>query len=103
MTTPEIDLTELAAMAKPLREQLGVARHEVVRLLHESNTLPTRQERADARQRLALARTRRDLYKRLLFRVQDVLESPRPEARLTVLDFLAMRTELRTVVPGVES
>lgn len=73
MTAPDvIDLAELAAMAKPLRHELGTTRRDIVRLIDASVHAATREARVEARQALRIARTRRDAYKRLLLGIQAV-------------------------------
>lgn len=99
----KIDLAELAAMTKPIREQLGWARHEVVQLIDARHNATTKEERGDARHRLPAARARRDLYKAILSDVQTVIESEggtrlSPFAR----EFLEMQVEVKTVRPEVK-
>jgi len=99
-----IDLAELAAMTKPIREQLGWARHEVVQLIDARNNAATKEERGDARHRLPAARARRDLYKAILSDVQAVIESEggtvlSPFAR----EFLETQVEVKDVTPVADS
>ena len=95
-----IDLAELAAMTKPIREQLGWARHEVVQLIDARNNAATKEERGEAKHRLPAARARRDLYKAILSDVQTVIESEggtrlSPFAR----EFLETQVVVKTVEP----
>jgi len=93
-----IDLTELASMAKPIRQHLGWARTEVAQLVFARNSAATKKERSEAARRLPATRARRDLYKAILSDVQTVIESEggmrlSPFAR----EFLETQVEVKTV------
>lgn len=97
-----IDRAELEAMVKPIREQLGWARREVMQLRDARLHCATKAERLDAQRRLPLARARRDLYQAILADVQRVIDSEGEVAlsRFT-REFLELQVEVKPVASGV--
>ena len=98
MTAERLDTAELAAMVLPIRRRLGETRHEVASLVYDRGQARTRAKRVAVDDRLALARLRRDTYKRLLIDVQACIDAEDGHVLSPfAIEFLAQQVEIVVV------